>query len=116
MNPATLQEVPVRNSLLQKLNPNRFPRMSSLMAAIVGHLLEVAFVNPSIVEMIVTPDGFLLARREGEVGANHFIGLYSDLLRNWLCLLAAAELTTTEKMEAEALFAAKIGYFGRTTA
>jgi hypothetical protein len=112
----TLQEVPLKNRLLEKLHPNRFPRMSGLMSAIVGHVLDAAFTQPSIAEIVVTSDGFVLARAEGEIGANHFIGTYRDLLRNWFSLLAAAGLTTIERLEAEALFAAKIGYFGRLTA
>lgn len=112
----TLQEVPLKNRLFNKLNPNRFPRMSSLMAAIVGHVLDAAFTQPSIAEIVVTSDGFVLARAEGHAGADHFIGTYADLLRNWFALLRVAGLTPTERLEAESLFAAKIGYFGRTTA
>jgi hypothetical protein len=116
MSTTSSQEVPVRNRLFHKLNPNRYPRMSSLMAAIVGYLLDVAFVSPAIAEIVVTSDGFVLARAEGEAGASQFIGDYSDLIRNWFGLLAVAGLTTVERREAEALFAAKVGYFGRTSA
>jgi hypothetical protein len=90
--------------------------MSGLMTAIVGFLLEEPFANPPIAEIVVTSDGFLLARTEGESRANVFIGRYSDLIRNWLGLLAVACLSTDEKVEAESLFAAKIGYFGPTSA
>ena len=114
MNTVPLPEVPVRIRLRHKLNPNRFPRMTPVMAAIVGYLLDLPVGN--IAEIVVTSDGFVLARVEGEVGANHFIGNYDDLLRNWFGLLDAAGLTTIEQLEAEALFAAKIGYFARTTA
>ena len=114
---STIQtEVPVRTRLTYKLNPSRFPRMTSLMAAIVGHLLDVPVGNPSIAEIIVTSDGFVLARTEGEAGANHFIGNYSDLIRNWFGLLDSAGLTAIERVEADFLFAAKIGYFGQTNA
>lgn len=116
MNTSSLTEAPVKTRLDYKLNPNRFPRMSSLMAAIIGHLLDVSFVNPPIAEIVVTSDGFVLARAEGEVGANRFIGHYSDLFHNWFNLLAAAGLTGSERVEAESLFAAKIGYFGRAIA
>ena len=90
--------------------------MSDLMAAIVGFVLDIRFSKTAITEIIVTSDGFLLARAEGEVGANHFIGSQADLTRNWLALLAAAGLTTHEWIEAAALFAAKIGYSGRAIA
>jgi hypothetical protein len=82
------------------------------MAAILGHLLDVNFVTPAIGQIVITSDGYVLARAEGEAGAN-LIGSYADLLRNWLALIAAAGLTTAERMEAESLFAAKIGYYVR---
>jgi hypothetical protein len=116
MSTIPLREVLVTIRLTHKLNPSRFPHMTPLMAAIVGHLLDLRVGNPSIVEIVVTSDGFVLARVEGEVGANHFIGNYGDLLRNWFTLLDFAGLTPMEQLEAEALFAAKVGYFGRTTA
>ena len=72
--------------------------------------------EPPIAEIVVTSDGFLLARTAGESSANVFIGRYLDLVRNWLGLLAAACLTKDETVEAQLLFAAKIGYFGPTTA
>jgi hypothetical protein len=115
MKRTSLPEVSVRARLNHKLSPNRFPLMSGLMAAIVGHVLGVVFVSPCIAEIVVTADGFVLARNEGDCGANNFIGNYTDLLRNWTGMLSAAGLTTIERMEAESLFAAKIGYFGRTS-
>jgi hypothetical protein len=108
--------IPARDRLFHKLHPSRFPLMPGVMAAIVGFLLEEPFVSPPIAEIVVTSDGFLLARTEGESCANVFIGRYLDLVRNWLILLAAACLTTDETVEAQVLFAAKIGYFGPTTA
>lgn len=45
-------------------------------------------------------------------GADHFIGHYADLLRNWYSLLAVAGLTKIERLEAEVLFAAKVGIYG----
>ena len=90
----------LHSALAQKLHPNRFPGMSGLMAAIVGFVLDRRFSKTAITEIIVTSDGFLLARAEGEVGAHHFIGSHADLTRNWLALLAAAGLTTHEWIEA----------------
>ena len=78
------------------------------MAAIVGFVLDRRFSKTAIAEIIVTSDGFLLARAEGEVGANHFIGSHAELMRNWLALIAAAGLTTHEWIEAAALFAANM--------
>ena len=114
---STIQrEVPVRTRLTYKLNPSRFPHMSSVMAAIIGHLLDAPVGNPAIAEIVVTSDGFVLARAEGEAGATHFIGNYSDLIRNWFALLDTAGLTTTERIEADFLFAGKVGFFGQTNA
>jgi hypothetical protein len=106
----------LHGALAQKLHPNRFPRMPGVMAAVVGFVLGARFSNPSIVEIVVTSDGSVLARVHGEIGANHFIGRHEDLTRNWFVLMAAAGLTTQEWIEAAGLFAAKIGYFGRNIA
>jgi hypothetical protein len=104
----------VHKTLLQKLHPQRFPRMSSLMAAILGFVLDAQFSRPPITEIVVTSDGFVLVRTDEESSANHLIGTYAELAQNWLNLMEAAGLTTRERMEAAALFAAKIGFFGRT--
>ena len=106
----------LHSALAQKLDPNRFPHMSGLMAAIVGFVFDTRFSNPSIADIIVTSDGFALARVHGEIGANHLIGRHTDLARNWFGLMTAAGLTTAEWIEAAALFAAKIGFLGRETA
>jgi hypothetical protein len=52
----------VKTRLNRKLNPSRFPHMSGLMAAIIGHILDVTFVNPAIGQIVITSDGFVLAR------------------------------------------------------
>jgi hypothetical protein len=90
--------------------------MSGRMAAIVAFLIDAPVTRPTIAEIIVTADGFVLAGVEDDVGANHFIGTYSDLVRNWLALIAVAGLTKEERIAAETLFASKIGYFGRADA
>ena len=86
------------------------------MAAIVGCILDAPFVEPPIAEILVTSDFLVLARVEGEVGANLFLGRYVDLIRNWLGLLDAAGLTPAERNEASALFAATVGFWGGTDA
>jgi hypothetical protein len=114
MNTPQLLEVPLKTRLFCKLNPSRFPRMSGVMAAIVGHLLDAPLGDPRIVEIAVTSDGLVLGRTDA--GLDHFIGNYGDLIRNWSALLSVAGLTATERFEADVLFAEKIGYFGATTA
>jgi hypothetical protein len=104
------------NHLAEKLHPKRFPKMSGRMAAIVAFLIDQQVARPAIVEIVVTSDGFVLAGVDDDVGTNHFIGSYSDLLRNWRALIAVAGLTKHEHIEAEILFSTKMGYLGRTNA
>jgi len=77
----------------EELHPGRCERMSGKMAAIVGYISDETYTDPAINELVVTSDGFVLIEHFGEVGANHFIGGDSDLLRNWNSLLDAARLT-----------------------
>lgn len=108
------QSPQLHSALAHKLHPNRFPR--GVMAAIVGFVLDTRLSNPLIAEVVVTSDGFVLAWVHGEIGTNHLVGRHADLARNWFGLMAATGLTTQEWIEAAALFAAKIGYFGRAIA
>jgi hypothetical protein len=103
-------------ALTQKLHPNRFSGMSTAMAAIVGFIIGERFTQPSIAEIVVTSDGLVLARTDGEASETHLIGSYADVLQNWLRLIAVAGLSASELTEAQASFAAKIGFFGRETA
>lgn len=58
----------MRDRLAEKLHPDRFTEMSPRMAAVVGYILQERFTEPAIAELVVTSDGFVLARMEGEVG------------------------------------------------
>ncbi len=87
-------------TLTESLHPRRFPGMSGKMAAIVGYILGEVWSKPSIAEMVVTSDGFVLAQNEGHVGFNTIIGTAADLERNWNNLLRAAGLTGEERHEA----------------
>ena len=98
-------------SVTEKLHPKRFPKMSGRMAAVVAFLIDQQVTRPTIIEIVVTSDRFVLAGLDDEVGANHLIGTYADLVRNWLALLSVAGLTRDERNAAETLFAVKIGYF-----
>jgi hypothetical protein len=91
-----------------KLHPARFSEMSGKMAALVGYILDEEFSNPLIVELLVTPDGYVLARNEEDLGFNNFIGAEADLRRNWVTLLKAAELTPEEYAEAEQCYRARV--------
>jgi hypothetical protein len=89
----------VRDQLVTKLRPDRFTAMSGKMAAVVGYILDERFSDPSISELVVTSDGFVLAQHEGEVGANEMLGTEVDLNRNLLDLIAAAGLNDEETRE-----------------
>ena len=89
--------------LSDKLHPRRFPGMSGRMAAIVGYLPGKKWTEPSIAELVVTSDGHVLARRDGDCGGNHYVGTAADLERNWLALLEAAGLADDERAEAARL-------------
>jgi Zn-dependent peptidase ImmA (M78 family)/DNA-binding XRE family transcriptional regulator len=87
----------LRAGLIRKLDPSRFPSMSPKMAAIVGYVLEAPFTEPTVAELVVTHDGFVLAAREGDSGANELLGSRSDLDRNLVGLLnATPDLTEDE--------------------
>ena len=73
------------------------------VAAIVGYLLDQEFTDPKIEEMTETSDGFVLARHEGDIGMNDFMGSFSDLRDNWYRLIEMPEvgLTAEETEEAQ---------------
>ena len=103
-------------SLVEKLRPNRFPGITGVMAAMIGFILGASFVHPSITEISVTSDGRVLAEADGEIATKRVIGSYADVLQCWLGLISVAGLTREEYMEAQGLFAARVGFFGIPTA
>jgi hypothetical protein len=86
--------------------------MSGKMAAIVGYILSEPFSEPAISELVVTSDGFVLAQRDGEVGANDLIGSEADLNRNLLDLITAAGLDPEEIAEFGRLQRERIRRYG----
>lgn len=102
------------DAIRTKLHPRRFPNMSGKMAAIVGYLLDEAYANPVIVEMCVTSDQMVLARLDGDVGCNQFIGSYADLFRNWRTLITTpgVNLTTEEAAACIDLLTTKLDVHG----
>jgi hypothetical protein len=84
-----------------KLHPRRFPGMSGRMAAVVGYILDRRWSRPRIVELVVTSDGWVLARNASHVGFNTIIGTVMDLERNWDTLLRTAGLTDEERRKAD---------------
>ena len=87
-------------TLSDRLHPKRFPGMSGRMAALVGYILGKRWSKPRIAELVITSDGWLLARNRGHGGFDTIIGTAADLERNWSNLLRAANLTRKERQEA----------------
>jgi hypothetical protein len=85
MNTPQLLEVPLKTRLFCKLNPSRYPRMTSVMAAIVGYLLDVPLGDPRVVEIAVTSDGFVLGRTDtgGESFHWELRRIASELVRSF---------------------------------
>ena len=88
-------------TLTESLHPRRFPGMSGKMAAVVGYILGGHWSRPRIVEMVVTSDGWALARNAGCLGFDTIVGTAADLERNWDTLLRAAGLTDEERRKAD---------------
>jgi len=104
---------PVKDQLVAKLRPDRFPGASGKMVAVVAFVLGEHWTDPAISELVVTSDGFVLAQQEGEVGANDIIGSEADLNRNLLNLIEAAGLTEAEVREFGRLQRERIVRYGR---
>jgi hypothetical protein len=74
------------------------------------------FGRPSIIAVVVTDSGIVLARANADTDARCVLGSYSDVLRNWMRLISTAGLSQREFMEAQSLFAEKVGFPGPTDA
>jgi hypothetical protein len=100
------------HTIVQLLHPKRFPGMSGRMAAIVGYVLGQKWSSPAIAEMTVTTDGGVLARHEGDIGFNAFLGDQRDLIENWRRLLHVAGLSEAQRKQAQSLFNRRVGKWG----
>lgn len=106
----------VLKDLIRKLSPERFPGMPPTLVALTGFILGARFGRPSIVAVVVTDRGILLARANGDTDASCVLGSYSEVLRNWMRLISTAGLSQREFMEVQSLFAEKVGFPGPTDA
>jgi len=95
-------------TLPELLHPSRFTEMSGRMSAIVAYILGEHWTEPTITDIAITSDGYLLFQLEGDIGHNDFIGPAIDLERNWACLLIAADLTPDQRTEANTLYDSRI--------
>lgn len=70
--------------------------VSDHFRAILGCLLGEDWTTPRLVEMVVTPDGHLLGRCDGEESFKAFLGASADLIRNIHGVAAVAGLDGDE--------------------
>lgn len=71
--------------LASKIHPTHGTNISPMFRAILWYLVEDdpnGDVEPGIVEMTALEDGGVLARPEGHVGFNAFLGHREDMIRN----------------------------------
>ena len=81
----------------EKLHPHRFPRMTDRFAAVLGAMLGQTWTEPALVELVITSDGFLLGRHEGEPTCKEFLGQESWLKENLAKLLDTPGVDLTEE-------------------
>lgn len=94
--------------LTEKLHPSRFTAMSGKMSAILGFVLGQPWTDPQIQELHVTSDGFLMARVDGDIGCNDFIGAVSDWDSNLQRLFEVAEVTSEGRQEFAGLWRQRV--------
>ena len=71
----------------QALSPARFPGMSLKFRAILGFMIGEKWTTPTISQLMVTSDGILMARVNGDIGFNDIMGDIKDFRRNWNTLV-----------------------------
>ena len=99
-----LQELELKNSIADKLKPARFPNVSGKMMACLGALLNQKWTNPRMSSIIASVDGFLMARPDGSIGFDDFIGEFADFERNvWGMVDSAGDLNDEERSFPEVL-------------
>src|SRR5207302_4802883 len=91
--PAIREPEDIRRDCARKL---RTVQVSDHFQAILGCLLGEDWTTPRLVEMVVTPDGHLLGRCDGEASFRAFLGAAADLLRNVHGVAEVADLDGDE--------------------
>lgn len=71
-------------------------KTSGMFAALLGCLLNEDWTEPRIVQLAITVDRCVLARADGDVGFDKFIGAEADLIRNIHGIAKAAGLDGDE--------------------
>ena len=83
----------IRQDAARKL---RSVSVSDHFQAILGCLLEEDWTTPRLIEMVITPDGHILGRCEGEETFKAFLGASEDLIKNIHGIATVAELDGDE--------------------
>ncbi|MBI3467143.1 MAG: hypothetical protein HY000_29365 [Planctomycetes bacterium] len=92
-DPAIREPDQIRQDAARKL---RAVQVSPHFQAILGCVLGEHWTTPRLVEMVITPDGHVLGRCEGDVSFKAFLGASEDLLRNIHGVAAVVELDGDE--------------------
>lgn len=74
----------------------RAVQVSEHFQAILGCLLAEDWTTPRIVEMVITPDGHILGRCEGEPSFSAYLGASENLIRNVHGVAKVAQLDGDE--------------------
>jgi len=69
----------IRQDCARKL---RAVQVSEHFQAILGCLLGENWTTPRLLEMMISPDGHMVGRCEGQPGFSTFLGASEDLIRN----------------------------------
>ncbi len=83
----------IRRDCARKL---RAVQVSDHFQAILGCLLGEDWTTPRLVEMVITPDGHMLGRCEGEASFKAFLGASEDLIKNIHGVAQVADLDGDE--------------------
>jgi hypothetical protein len=92
-NPTIREPDQIRQDCAKKL---RHIQVSDHFQAILGCMLGEDWTTPRLIEMVITPDGHLLGRCDGEVSFKAFLGASEDLMRNIHGIAKVAELDGDE--------------------
>jgi len=83
----------IRQDAAHKL---RSVEVSDHFQAILGCLLGEDWTTPRLIEMVITPDGHMLGRCEGEAAFKVFLGASEDLIKNIHGVAKVADLDGDE--------------------
>jgi len=95
----TTDDLPIRDPNQIRLDCSRKLRevqVSEHFQAILGCLLGEDWTTPRLLEMVISPDGHMLGRCEGQPGFSTFLGASEDLLKNIHGVAKVAELDGDE--------------------